>query len=74
MKKFIMMAAVVGTMAFGLVGCGAGDSAIGNSEETTVAEGETVAEDETIAEDETVAEGETAAEVETAAEGETAAN
>ena len=67
MKKFIMMAAVVGTMAFGLVGCGAGDSAVGGSEETTVAE------DETTAEDETVAEGETTAD-ETVAEGETAAN
>ena len=55
MKKFIMMAAVVGAMAFGLVGCGAGDSVIGNSEETTVAEGETEAEDETVAEEETVA-------------------
>ena len=55
MKKFIMMAAVVGTMAFGLVGCGAGDSVIGNSEETTVAEGEAVAEVETAAEGETAA-------------------
>lgn len=54
MKKFIMMAAVVGTMAFGLVGCGAGDSVVGGSEETTVAE-------DGAAEEETAAEGETAA-------------
>ena len=73
MKKFIMMAAVVGTMAFGLVGCGAGDSVVGGSEETTVAEDGAV-EEETAAEDESVAEVETTADDETVAEGETSAN
>lgn len=53
MKKFVMMAAVVGVMSLSLMGCGTTDEA-GSTEETTVA-----VEDVTEAETEEATEAET---------------
>lgn len=79
MKKFIMMAAVVGVMSLSLFGCGSTDNGATDSdvnvEETTEAGAEEETLEEETSEEETAAEDEAGAEEETeaGAEGETEA-